>query len=117
MITWEHPDIQDKELFRQLYKMQAQEQGVLRRLFGKRELDPAWLEGLTELSLTGLQIKSFAFLRLCPNLKELELGRRSDSGTGYRFLRLACGSDHCRGNPVRSVLLVCFSQRDHAEFV
>ncbi|GEM_PF-1449302 len=75
MITWEHPDIQDKELFRQLYKIQAQEQGIFRRLFGKRELDPAWLEGLTELSLTGLQIKSFAFLRLCPNLKELELGR------------------------------------------
>lgn len=71
MITWEHPDIQDKELFRQLYHLQ--EQGMLRRLFGKRELDPAWLEGLTELSLTGLQSKSFSFLRLCPNLKELEL--------------------------------------------
>ena len=46
MITWEHPDIQDKELFRQLYKMQEQERGIFRRLFGKRELDPAWLEGL-----------------------------------------------------------------------
>ena len=99
MITWEHPDIQDKELFRQLYKMQEQERGIFRRLFGKRELDPAWLEGLTELSLTGLQTM------------------RSDSGTGYRFLRPACGSDHCRGNSVRSVLLVCFSQRDHAEFM
>ena len=73
MITWNHPDIQDKALFRQLYNMQTREQGVLHRLFGKRELDPAWLEGLTELSLTGLQLKSFAFLRLCPNLKELEL--------------------------------------------